>query len=203
MSMKREQHANTSKTEVKVWEYFYRVRVPYLQSRTNEDIRRTGVNVTGIPSIDNDIKNQLVTCMLPIAYMIDYYRNGVHVLIPASTDIKDIYDTISDHLYAWKKMIEYGINIGDAPVDDLIEMDRFANSVYDYAKYQFTPDILNSLIANQMNAIQRVNASNFFANTNKFETNADGITMINGENIPERESLADMFKNRLVFRGRR
>ena len=61
MTMKREQHTNGSKTEVKLWEYFYRVRVPYLQSRTVEDIRTTGVNVTGIPSIDNDIKNQLIT----------------------------------------------------------------------------------------------------------------------------------------------
>lgn len=203
MSMNREKHFNNSGTDTKLWEYFYRVRVPYLQSRSIQDIRTTGVNITGIASIDDDIKNQLVTCMLPVAQMVDYYRNGVHVLIPASTDIKDIYDTISAHLYAWQKMIQYGINIGDAPVEDLIDMDQFANSVYDHAKYQFTPEILNSLIANRLNEVQRVNASNFFTNQNPFQVNDEGVTMINSEPIPERESLADMFKNRLVYTRRR
>ena len=36
---------------------------------------------------------------------------------------------------AWKSNIEECVNIGDAPLDDLIAMDAFATSIYDKAKY--------------------------------------------------------------------
>lgn len=204
VEFKRDKHVNLHKTDVKVWEYLYKVRVPFLQYRSLDHIKTFGVHLTGIPEIDNDKTNEIISVMIPVAKMVECYVNGVSVLVPSSTDIKDIYDTISDHIHAWKKMLQNGINIGDAPIDDLIAMDKFANSIYTYAKYEFTPEILNSIIANQLANVQKVNVTNFFANSPTIVDNDTerGVTRINAEPTPERDSYADFFKSRLIHTRR-
>jgi hypothetical protein len=46
--------------------------------------------------------------------------------------------------------MEKSLNIGNAPLEDLKLMDRFANAVYEHAKYQFTDDTISSIIARRM-----------------------------------------------------
>jgi hypothetical protein len=200
----RERHSNNYKTDIKVWEYLYRVRVPYLQYRSIDDIKKFGVGLSGISEIDNDKTNEIIAVMIPISKMVECFSNGVSVLIPNSTDIKDIYDAISDHINAWKKMLQNGINIGDAPIDDLIDMDKFANSVYSYAKYEFTPDILNSIIANQLASVQKINVTNFFNQSPTVNNDSEyGVTRINAEPTPDRDSYSEFFKSRLIYTRRK
>jgi len=192
-------------TTVNLWDYYFKIRVPYLQSRSMDYIKRYGVNITGIAEIDKDINNQLLTTMAPISTMLDYFKEGVTVRVVKASDTELIYKYISEHIHAWKMRLERGINIGDAPIDDLILMDKFANVVYEHAKYQLTPDILDSLMARQMNEVQRINAHNFFkgnilSNLNSSSKANDGITMINSseEQLPDRDSLGEFFRNRLI-----
>ncbi len=142
--------------------------------------------------------------MMTISQMADYFKEGVPIRIPSESDVKEIYEHISEHIYAWKFRLERGINIGDAPIDDLITLDQFANTVYSHAKYHFTPDMFGGAFAKHMSGIQRVNASNFFnasalKNLN-IPTSVDGVTRINAieDEIPDRESLSDLFKERLI-----
>lgn len=188
----------------KLWGYYYQVRVPYLQSRTVDDVRRHGVNVSGVKAIDEDIHNQWITTMMTIASMADYFQDGVPIRVIKQSDVKEIYEHISNHIYAWKSRLERGINIGDAPIDHLITLDRFANTIYDQAKYQFTPEMASSLMAQHMSKLQRVNASNFFtsgAMSNLQAPGAEqGITRINASKPEheERDSLGEFFKTRLI-----
>lgn len=194
-------------TTVFIWDYLFKVRVPYLQSRSIDDIRKHGVALSGVAEIDNDIHNQWQTTMISIAKMVTFYREGVPIRVSAESDVKLIYEHISNHIHAWKTRLENGINIGDAPIDDLIMMDQFASTIYEHAKYQFTPEIVNSLLAQHMTSVQRVNAHNFFSSSvmsklnNPDHDGQEGITMINGEGedaYPERDTLSEFFKNRLV-----
>ena len=193
-------------TTVKLWDYLYKVRLPYLQSRSINDLQKFGTTVTGVSALDDDIQNQWITTMLSVAQMVELFKEGIPIKVVSTKDVKEIYDSISHHIHAWTNMLTHGINIGNAPIDDLITLDEFANTIYEHAKYQFTAETVNSLMAQQMNTIQRVNAHNFFSSNIMRNLNnpdrEEGITRINApidkEQIPDRESMADFFKDRLI-----
>ena len=188
-------------TTIKIWDYLYRVRLPYIQSRSIDDLKKYGVALTGVSEIDKDIKNQLITVMLPISQMVEYFKEGTSVRICSQSDVKEIYDSISDHIMAWKDRLSNGLNLGNSPIEDLIAMDQFAHAVYEHAKYHFTQADINTYAVKHFNNIQPINASNFFSKPlyNSVDQSQPGVIKINSEEtLPERNSLADFFQNRLV-----
>lgn len=192
-------------TTVRIWEYLYKVRIPTLQSRTIEDIRKYGVRMSGIAAIDRDTDKDMMTTMLSVAVMANYYKEGVPIRVCSQKDVKEIYDSISAHIHAWKSRLERGINIGDAPIDDLILLDKFANVIYEHAKYQFTEETVSSFLIQGLNVVQGIGAQNFFKHNPYSNLNMSsrepGVTRINAEDpttLPERETLGEFFKGRLM-----
>ena len=80
------------------------------------------------------------------------------------------------------------MNVGQAPIDDLIAMDRFANEVYEFAKYQFTKEIVDSVVVKNMESIMTfpAGASDMFNDNRTIEEKE--------KDIPRRESLSSSFK---------
>lgn len=190
----------TRDTTRALWENYYLARVPYMQTTSVEYMRQVGTYVTGDKDVDRALANQWVTTMLSIAKMIEFYASGAQIKIVKQSDIKEIYKHISTHLEAWLHHLTHGVNIHNAPIDDLITMDRFANEIYDHAKYHFTPDLVNSMLVNQLASTSMFNASNFFTGVDlsKKSDEASDITRINSfDDIPERESLSDYLKEHL------
>jgi len=190
-------------TTIRIFDYLYRVRINYMMSRSIEDVRRNGTTVSGIASYDADIKNQMISMQLSIAQMVDYFADGVPVYVVDTKDTKEIYEAISEHIYAWKARLERGINIGEAPIEDLINMDRFANSVYEHAKFLICDDTSNSIFAQYAAKVQRLNHSNFFSKrliTNQPSSSSEKISDRFSETKKEeeegRDSLAEFFKSR-------
>ena len=191
-------------TTSKLWDYYYKVRIPYLQSRSMTDVHRYGTDISGIREIDEDISGRMLTTMLTVSKMVDYYREGVSIRVVDVKDVKEIYEAISQHIHTWKSRLEHGINLGDAPIDDLIALDQFAAAIYENGKYQFTPETVNSIFATELSNLQRVNAHNFFTSAvnnalpDNVTVDGSGVTRINGEDMPERDSLGEFFKSRLT-----
>jgi hypothetical protein len=188
-------------TSAYIFEYLFKCRIPNLQTMSEEYIRFFGMPTTGDASIDQAMADQWITTMLPISKMVEYSKQGITIKIVKYDDVKVMYNYITLHLQAWKNQIGNGINVGDAPIDDLIDLDAFANLVYDQAKFQFTRDIADSLLERQMSTITRFNKSNFFKPDIKINDTGDNITRINSEpidNYPKRESLSDIFKDRKI-----
>lgn len=190
-------------TTIKIFDYLYRVRINYMLSRSVEDLRQNGMTISGIASYDADIKNQMINMQLSIAQMVDYFAEGVPVYVTDPKDTREIYESISAHIYAWKSRLERGINIGDAPIEDLINMDKFANSVYAHAKFLICNDTGNSVFAQYMSKVQRLNQSNFFSKriiANKPESSSENISDRFSDRKKEeeegRDSLAEFFKSR-------
>lgn len=179
-------------TTVALWEYYYRVRVPYMQSRTIEDIREKGTVVSGIAAYDADISNQMVTMYLTVDNMVEYYRHMVPLRVIESKDTKKIYEDVSAHLEAWKYQLDNAINIGDAPIEDLILLDRFAQTVYGHAKFEFRSENANSVFAQYLDRISLLNSSNFFTAPESQVTTFNKID----DNYETRDSLQDFFKTR-------
>ena len=100
--------------------------------------------------VDRALSNQWFTRYMTINAMVDLWREGSHVKILSEADIKDIYESVAAHLEGWRYQLERGINIGGAPLDDLIAMDDFANAVYKHARHHLTQDIVDSIFARQL-----------------------------------------------------
>lgn len=178
---------NTQDTTKLIWEYYFRVRFPYLQARSIDHVKLLGVAVSGNKHVDSDLNNQLTTTYMTINTMVDYFKEGVPIRVIDIKDTKIIYDYISRHLAAWKDRLFRGINIGNAPIDDLIAMDYFANSVYEHAKYMFIDNLPDSITARYASSLQNLNPMNFFIKP---------ASNIKEDDIAERDSYISFFKEK-------
>ncbi len=173
-----------------IFEILFRVRVPQLQTTSATYLKIFGAPTTGHNGYDRDLMNQLIDTAIPISKMVEYFGKGIPVRIVRQDDTKLIYDYIEKHLLAWRRQLEHGLNIGNAPVDDLILMDQFANSVYEHAKYNFTKEIADSLFVRQLSGISGgINRNNFLSplvNPNE-EPNKE-------EELPSRQGMSEIFK---------
>lgn len=187
-------------TSKNLWDLKFLCRFPELQSRSIEHIKFFGTPTTNDPAIDRELSQQWITSYISINDMVEHFKAGVPVKVVSYEDVKKIYEYISQHLHAWKSQISVGINIGDAPLDDLVDLDRFANVVYDHAKYQFTREMADSILAKSISSVVKINKTNFFKPEVNIK-NDDNISRINAveEDIyPKREELADLFKDRKI-----
>ena len=190
-------------TTTYIWDYYFAARVPQLESASLDYMRMYGTYTTMDRDIDQALSTQWLTTMMNINQMVDYFKDGVQIRIVKEADVKTIYEYISAHLEAWRERLTRGINIGDAPIEDLIAMDEFANVVYIHAKHQFTRDMVDSLFANALGSTMGLNHTNFFRTGIKSPERVDiggmGRITVDQEPEPQRDSsLADLLKNRLV-----
>ncbi len=194
-------------TTAAIWEMLYLVRIPYLATMSVDYIKEFGLPTSGDPDIDKEQANQYVTTYLSIAKLVDYHKEGVPIRIVNKKDVEDIYLAINEHLEAWKLQIRNGINIGDAPIEDLIAMDAFANDVYGHAKYGLKPEETMSAFVAAFSKFNGFAGHNLFKGSSlpSSVSNDPNVVRINHtaeDEIPERESLTEMFKQSLVRTSR-
>jgi hypothetical protein len=187
-------------TTAAIWGKLYTVRVPSAETSNLEYIRIYGTPITGDKGIDNTLAHQFITTMLPISKMVEYFKRGVPVKVVVRSDIKEIYTAISEHLQAWMAQLQNGINIGNAPLADLIAMDEFANTVFEHARYQFTQSMVDSALYRNMSGITGLSRESFFKKKDTGPMlNRNGSVMTDEERndvvYPKRESMADMFSD--------
>lgn len=128
-----------------IFNMLFHVRIPYIQMLSIQEIKDFGMSHCGVASFDKQTANEHRDIMIPIAKMAEYFKNGAQIYIPLESDIKLIYEHITNHLNAWKNEIRNNLHIGSAPIEDLKLLDQFGNAIYEHAKYQFTDEIVGSL----------------------------------------------------------
>lgn len=192
-------HLNPLPSTEFVSKYKFMCAIPELQSRSVNHIKVFGTPTTGDKQIDAQLAKQWLTTFLSIQEMVNYHKEGVSIRIRAKSDVALMYDYISKYLQAWKTFLNEGLNIGEAPIDELIAMDRFANEVYEHAKYQFTRQIADSIIAKNLTSTVRFNKNNFFKENSKAYNEFMGTGLKQPEReqeYPERSSFADTFRDK-------
>lgn len=197
---------STQPTANLIFDCLFTVRVPDLQTRSEQHIKMFGVHSTGDRAQDMVMANQLITVMLSIAKMVEYHKQGVNIRVVKREDVLTIYDYITRHLQAWKDRLNQGLNIGDAPIDDLISLDQFANVVHESAKYQFTREIADSILAKHLSSTITFNKHNIF----KKESSAAAIVTnqdptkdkVEKEEDLQRSGFAQLFKDKKIGSSR-
>ena len=168
-----------------LWDVQWRCRVPQLQTTDEDYIRHFGTPTTFNAAFDRELSQQWIDTMLSIAKMVEYHQRGIPVKVVKFEDMKAIYDHIENHLRAWINNVQNNLNIGDVPIDDLIAMNEFANTIYPIARSLHTED--TSINSSFMRAIDKLGFTGF----NERFFKKDEVK------APERkrEDLGDVFKN--------
>jgi hypothetical protein len=130
----------------------FKVRVNPTKIRTIEDIKLYGTPTTGNEDYDRELAKNEEIVMLSIAQMEDIYNQGYPVKIVNYEDTKTIYELISKHLVAMKNNMVLSENTTNDPktLDELIRLDRFADSLFAHARYQMKQDVPTSALAARM-----------------------------------------------------
>lgn len=181
-----------------LWTPMFMCRVPNIQTMSPEYIKHFGMPTSGIEEYDRQTANELVHRMLTINQMVDFYAQGTSVEVCDSKDTKTIYEHISNHLSAWRKEVENGFHIKNAPLDELQMLDKFANKVYEHAQWHFDKPFVDSVFARQMGGLVTVTRDSIIAKKPKkveeeLRKKAELSEPLPEQPTPGRVSMAEVF----------
>lgn len=190
-----------------LFDRYFLVRMNYLNSRSVDQLRRFGQRVSGIPEIDRHLDRQEIITELSVNAMFEKFRSGVTIKLVNYSDSAEVYRIIHAHLIRWAEYLAGGVNVGSAPLEDLVELDRFASVVYDKAVNVFSEQERSSALAGTFMRVQSINFNNVLtrarkAETHVVETMANGVEVmrvkeVEGPKIVERTSFKDLFSSRI------
>ena len=117
--------------------------------------------------------------------MVERFKRGVPIRIKYYDQTEQIYEYIQRHLEAWADRLSNGINIMAAPIDDLVAMNDFANSLFPYARAYINTEATGSPF---MRAISKAGFSKF--SSEFFGTKEDSKERAD----KERQDMSEVFK---------
>lgn len=167
----------------------YRCQIPFIQTMSADYIKHFGMPTCFDAEADRAAANELITTMLTINDMVEYFKRGTTVRVVNYADTAKIYERIADHLNAWKHVLETRMNSRNAPIEDLIDLDKFANVVYVHAKHLFTEEIVESILFRQMGSRMRMSADRFIPRRVKEEEKKSDQVEV----VETRQGMADIF----------
>lgn len=180
-------------------------RIQAIHTVSLEDMREYGTPTSGDAAFDAQMRNERVERMFTVSKMFEYWREGITVGVVNELDTKKIYEIISNHLVAWKHHLQYEVNVRGAPLDELVKLDEFANTVHKHAKYHFTKDYVDSLLGRRIDEIRHAkhNVIKPYEELAVTRISTDGKSAEEArtaaeaarkEQYPDRVSLSDAFK---------
>lgn len=194
-------------TTAALWDKHYKISVPYILSLEDDALDMYGVRITGDKKMDEDLKNQWMVRWSTVADMVKFFRRGVAVSV-ARTDTKTIYEDIVRHINACKRVLENELNYNDPELlQDLLDLDRFAISIYEHAKWQFDPNHVPDKLYQAMSGLTTLNRDNLLKYRPKVtesEFEDSGTTYINGgiaTKLPDHEDSSEFLRSKLASLG--
>jgi hypothetical protein len=179
-----------------IFDILYLCRIPVTATKTIEQIRQFGMYSTGDKFLDKAQSRALTTTYLSIEKMAEIHASGAEVRLVKYTDVKPIYEAVTKHLIVWKNQLDSGVNLGTAPIEDLISLDQFAVDLYEHVKYEQGQAGIDSLNIQYLNSIIPFNRNTFFSSTPS--VTIDGkLTTPEEKQYPERDSFSNFFRSKL------
>lgn len=172
-------------TTVGLWDRRFECRIKQLATTSDTYLRLFGTHTHGDKAIDREMANQLITTFLPIVDMAEYYKNNVTIHIAKRSDLPVIYDLVEAHLNAWKYHLGRGLNTRKAPIEDLMLLDKFANSIFGHTKYEMKDGDESSFIKYLRSV--HILSKPIMLSVNNVVDNAS-------DDLPVRNSFTDAFK---------
>ena len=180
------------------WWIFYRLfhcRLRRILTVPLEEMQEYGTPTSFDPDVDRQMQNERVERMLSIVQMAQYWGEGISIGLVDPKDAKEIYERLSNHLYAWKDRLENEVNTRNAPLEDLAKLDAFANVVYAQARYQFPSDYLDSRFERKARSLFAFTGESLLKSLEPRRPEVTTSNLVDAEEDPSapRLSLADAF----------
>ncbi len=136
-----------------IFERKYEVKIKKIDNMSVEEIELYGMYSTGMGDYDSELNNELIVRWLSINEMVEYFKRGKPFRIVNVKDTEEIYDFIHKYLLSWKERLQNSVNIGNAPVDDLIALDSMATAIHGYACEHMKVQLTQSSLINYFNSV--------------------------------------------------
>lgn len=163
----------------------YEVRIKKIDNMSVEEIEFYGMYSTGDKEYDDHLNNEIITRWMSINEMVEYYKRGKPFSIFDPKNTEEIYDVVHQYLLHWKNKLQNSLNIGNAPVDDLIALDGMASALHGYAcQYMKVQKTQSPLL-------------NYFDSVGLGRGNTDVVTS-QEEGVKRHESLAEIFSEAVM-----
>lgn len=182
----------TKDTAAPLFEKSFRCSVSRNLTTTDYYIETFGFVGTGIPQIDKTLKDEIIDTYITIDTMVEYHNQDIPFRMHNYDDTKIVYELIQEHLEAWKIRLTNAVNIADAPLEDLIALDKLASSVYDKARYNYTKEEGGSSFTRFLTRHTSLNLSKLKApDAPVGDVVVGGIT----DDFPQRQEMSETFKS--------
>ena len=111
----------------KLFYYPFHCKVPKHATVSYESLERYG---TYYAENQNTAPYELIDKMMTINEMVEYFRNGITMVLAKPKEAGNIYEIILEHLKMWR---DYGLYFGmpyEPPMEDLYLLDEFAKTLF-------------------------------------------------------------------------
>jgi len=174
-----------------IFERKYEIRIRMIDNVSIEEVEFYGMYTSGDRELDAELQNELIVRWLSINEMVEYFKRGKPFRVTNSKDTEEIYGIIHQYLQSWKVKLENSVNIGNAPVEDLIALDQMASVLHGYACEHMKIDKTQSSLMN------------YFASVGLGRKSQMQSTSPQDTEVRRHESLAEIFSEAIMgFRSR-
>lgn len=117
----------------KIFHYYIECMIPASFANQNKNAL-TGSLVYNSPEQEESASHEMVARRHTVAELIQYHRRGATIILRNPEDAVKIYGWLRDHLADARQRVQFGVNVGNLPIEDLTDMDDFATMVYRIAR---------------------------------------------------------------------
>ena len=170
----------------KIWNDRFLCQMRSIDTMSTDYIKIFGTLTTFDQTLDRQMHNEMVDRYLTIIQMVKYYHEGINVYIKKAEDSKTIYVLIQEHLQNWQREMQIPFRVDKAPTEELAIMDKFAEVVYEHAKWYLDTALVDSPFAR---SLKRDSQSVLTLLKPREEITEDNDMIIH----PKRQSMSDVF----------
>lgn len=123
-----------SKFANKIWKKLYTVRIPDRLTLSDSYIRNRGVTTSRDKMYADMMDDNYTTVKIPVIKMLEYYIDGLDLLIPSREDMITIHKDIEGYMMEWRRYMESSINNQSSKYASmLLDLEKLSKYIYNKA----------------------------------------------------------------------
>ncbi len=185
----------------------YMFRVDPMALLDMEEVKRRGVNTSGIARHDRQVSRMLVTRSLKVERAAEIKANRFRIgLVMPEISVR-IYEGLQSHLEHWVNHLNRStFNDNNHPIEDLVILEHFCDSIFFTARQYFKPTSKNGRLFGTKIDLSKTGVSavrQMFRKKEEEEAPQDGglfadPSQAEDDGLPRRESLMPYFSEALL-----
>jgi hypothetical protein len=124
---------DTTTAAYKLFHYYIECMIPAAYAyQARHEVE--GVPVYQRADMEDDAAREMVPRQHTTVELIEYHKRGASIIIRNPQDAVKMYGWLRDHLSLLRSRVQFSVNIGNIPLQDLEDMDDFATMIYRIAR---------------------------------------------------------------------